>query len=139
MIEAFNAIEREAQNSGLNIIEIKTKYIRASKSTGQKNLQNLTIRDYNIKSVKIFRYLGSLVTADNNVSEEVKRRIHIANKTYNGLIKHLRSNNITRKTKCKIYKILIKPVLVYGSETWTLSKSDENLLGTFQRKIFRHI
>ncbi|CAG9830437.1 unnamed protein product [Diabrotica balteata] len=59
-------------------------------------------------------------------SEEVKRRIHIGNKTCNCI-------------KCKIYKTLIKPVLVYGSETWTLSKSDENLLGTFERKILRHI
>ncbi|CAG9830575.1 unnamed protein product [Diabrotica balteata] len=131
MIEAFNAIERATQNSCLKINEIKTKYIKASKSIGQKNLHNLTVGDYNIESVKNFTYLGSLVTADNNVIEEIKRRIYIANKTYIGLIRHLRSNNITRKTKCKI-KTLIKPVLIYESGTWTLSKSDENLLGTFE-------
>ncbi|CAG9839268.1 unnamed protein product [Diabrotica balteata] len=117
MIEEFNAIQRAATHRGLNINEIKTKYMKASKSTGQRNLQSLTIGNYNIESVKSFTYLGSLVTADNNISKEIKRTTHIANKTYNGLIKHLRFNNITRKTKCKIYKSLKKPVLVYGSET----------------------
>jgi hypothetical protein len=29
--------------------------------------------------------------------------------------------------------------LAYGSETWVLSKSDENILGVFERKIFRAI
>jgi hypothetical protein len=36
-----------------------------------------------------------------------------------------------------IYKTLIRPVVMYGSETWTLTKSDENLLRIFNRKILR--
>ena len=34
---------------------------------------------------------------------------------------------------------LIRPVLAYGSETWVLSKSDEVILGVFERKILRAI
>jgi len=37
----------------------------------------------------------------------------------------------------QIYKILIRPVVTYGSETWTLTKSDESLLRIFERKILR--
>lgn len=44
-----------------------------------------------------------------------------------------------QKNKIKIYKMLIKPILTYACETWTLSKSDENLLCTFERKIIRRI
>jgi len=39
----------------------------------------------------------------------------------------------------QIYKTLIRPVVTYGSETWTLTKSDENLLRIFKRKILRKI
>jgi hypothetical protein len=39
----------------------------------------------------------------------------------------------------QIYKTLISPVVTYGSKTWTLTKSDENLLRIFERKILRKI
>jgi len=38
-----------------------------------------------------------------------------------------------------VYKTLIRPVLAYGSDTWVLSKSDEAVLGVFERKILRAI
>jgi hypothetical protein len=43
------------------------------------------------------------------------------------------------KNKVKLYKTLIRSVLAYGYETWVLSKSDEAILGVFERKFFRAI
>jgi hypothetical protein len=39
----------------------------------------------------------------------------------------------------QIYKTLIRPVARYGTENWTLTKSDGNLLRIFERKILRKI
>jgi hypothetical protein len=36
----------------------------------------------------------------------------------------------------QIYKTLIRPVLTYGSATWTLTKADENLLRIFEKRIY---
>lgn len=69
------------------------------------HLQNITKGENNIESVQKFTYLGSLVIIINNISEEVEKRIDIANRKYNGLIEDIRSDNITRKTKFQIYKI----------------------------------
>ncbi|CAG9828643.1 unnamed protein product [Diabrotica balteata] len=82
-----------------------------------------------------FTYLGSLLTATNKTSEEIKRRINLTNRTYYGLQKHFHSRNIQRRTKIIIYKTLLRPVLTYGAETWTLTQKDERLLGIFKRKI----
>jgi hypothetical protein len=51
----------------------------------------------------------------------------------------LKAKNINRKHKVAIYKTLIKPVLMYGAETWVLSKADELCHGVFERKILRRI
>jgi hypothetical protein len=36
-----------------------------------------------------------------------------------------------------MYTVLVRPVLTYASETWTLSKTDERLLSVFERRILR--
>jgi hypothetical protein len=51
----------------------------------------------------------------------------------------LKGKIIKRSVKMQIYKTLIRPTVTYGSETWTLTKSTENLLRIFERKILRKI
>jgi len=63
----------------------------------------------------------------------------MANKGFYGLKRQCRSQFLSIKNKIKLYKTLIKPVLAYSSETWVLSKSDEAILGVFERKILRAI
>jgi hypothetical protein len=41
--------------------------------------------------------------------------------------------------KIMLHKTLIRPTLMYGSESWPLSKKDENLLQIFERRILRRI
>ena len=55
------------------------------------------------------------------------------------MVNILKAKNINRKYKVIIYNILIKPVLMFGAETWVLSKADELRLGVFERKILRRI
>ena len=45
------------------------------------------------------------------------------------------------RCKCKIilYKTLIRPVVSYGAEAWTLTKKEEQALLIFEREIFRSI
>ena len=51
----------------------------------------------------------------------------------------LKSKIIKRSVKMQIYKRVVKPVATYGSETWTLTKSDDNSLRIFERKILRKV
>jgi hypothetical protein len=55
------------------------------------------------------------------------------------MVNMLKAKNVNRKHKVIIHKTLIKPILMYGAETWVLSKADELRLGVFERKILRRI
>lgn len=74
------------------------------------------------------------VTTQNEITLEIKRRIMLANRTLFGLSRVLRSRFIRR-----IYKTFIIPVAIYWAESWTLSESDKNLLGVYERKVLRLI
>jgi len=75
--------------------------------------------------VHFFVYLGTLMTADSNTYAEINNRITLANRRYFGLVNILKAKNINRKYKVIVCKTLIKPDLMYGAETWVLSKADE--------------
>ena len=61
------------------------------------------------------------------------------NRTYFAAISLFRSRLLSRATKIILYKTLIRPVVSYGAEAWTLTKKEEQALLIFERKIFRRI
>jgi hypothetical protein len=102
---------------------------------GRDVAQNVAIGDKHFEVVKKFVYLGSLMTPTNDVRLEIQRRVQTANRCFFGLRKHLQSSHLSRQTKFTIHKTLIHPVLLYGSETWVLTKMEENQLHVFKRKV----
>jgi hypothetical protein len=99
----------------------------------------LEIGPYKFETVYSFTYLGSEVNYKNYISVYIQKRILSANRRFRGLIKHLKSHLISKKTKTLMYKALMRPVLTCASETWTLSKTDERLLSVFEKRILRCI
>ena len=112
-------------------------------TVNKQNVQNFTtnisIGQYTFEKVKSFLYLGATLNHNGTVTEEISKRIITANKAYYANIKLLKSSVLSRTTKLKIYRTLIRPVITYAAETWTLSHSDENALRIFERKIIRKI
>ena len=53
--------------------------------------------------------------------------------------KNWSSNSISRRTTVRLYKTLVKPVLMYDCETWKMNKSDENKIDVFQSRCLRRI
>jgi hypothetical protein len=79
------------------------------------------------------------MTPTTDVSLEIQRSIQTANRCFFGLRKHLLTSHLSRQTKFTIHKTLIRPVLLYGSEKWVLTKREENQLLVFEKKVLRTI
>jgi hypothetical protein len=51
----------------------------------------------------------------------------------------MKSRALNRSSKLKTYKSLVRPVVTYGCEAWTLTNRDEQCLRIFERRILRKI
>ena len=51
----------------------------------------------------------------------------------------LKNKILSRKLKLKIYNVIIRPVVLYGCETWTMTLSDQKNLMSFENKILKKI
>jgi hypothetical protein len=101
--------------------------------------KGVTINGVTYEGVAEFIYLGTLISNDNSVEKEIQKRILADNRIYFATICLFRSRLLSRATKILLYKTLIRPVVFYGAEAWTMTKKDEQALLVFERKIFRRI
>ena len=67
---------------------------------------------------------GSKITADGDYSHEIKRRLLFGSKVMTNLDSLLKSRDITLPTKVRLVKAMVFPVVMYGSESWTVKKAE---------------
>ena len=87
-----------------------------------------------------FIFLYSKITADGDYSHEIKRRLLIVRKVMTNLDSILKSRDITLSTKVYLVKAMVFPVVVYGCESWTIKKAEDQRIVAFKlcwRRLFR--
>lgn len=129
-----------ANKVGLRINDKKTEYMKLNrKDRTYRHGESMNVDGHIFQRVPQFKYLGVLLTQDNELKVEISKRMQLANNCYFGVGTVLKSRSISLNLKIKIYMTLIRPVVLYGSETWTPRKIEEIKLDTFERKILRRI
>ena len=78
-----------------------------------------------------FKYLGTALTNQNSIQEEIKSRVRSGNACYHSVQNILSSSLLSKNLKIKIYRTIILPVVVHGCETWSLTLREECRLGVF--------
>jgi hypothetical protein len=86
-----------------------------------------------------FRYLGSTLTDQNCIHEEIKSRLNSGNACYHSVQSLLSSRLLSRNVEVKIYKTIILSVVLYGCETWSLTLREEHRLRVCETRILRRI
>jgi len=99
-----------AQKVRLQINEQKTEYMIIGRQNWMD--QVLEVNHFKFKRVNSFKYLGSIVTEKNDITNEVVTRIQVGNRTYYGLEKLLSSRSLSREIKRRLYTSLIRPVIL---------------------------
>ena len=125
-----------AEQAGLVLNTNRTKIM----VFGERNVDDrIQVAGETIENVERIEYLGSLLTWDNNCSEEIKRRIGKATGVLASL-KHIwNSRKLKTDNKLKVLITCVFSVLLYASETWTLKEIDKKKLLAFKMKCYRRI
>jgi len=134
-------MENTARKFRLHTNQEKTKYmiVERKNSLKKNKIGHLKIKNYKVKRVENFKYLGVILNEDNSNQIDLQERIKNANKTYFMLQKFFKNKNISKKLKLRLKNTTTDKTLTYASETWTLTKRDKKQMNIFERKVYRRI
>jgi hypothetical protein len=106
---------------GLEVNVEKTKYMLVSRDQNAGQNREIKIRNKSFENVSQFKYLGTTVTDQNLIQEEIKRRLNSGNACYYSVQNLLFSRMLSEELRNRIYKTIILPGVLYGCETWSLT------------------
>ena len=133
--EKLSHVAEEAEKTGLQINIGKTKVMRVN----NKKEDPLRLHQETIKEVDKFVYLGSVVSKEGGTDEDIKCRTNKARHAFNSLRPFWRSTALSLNNKIRIFNTNVKSVLLYGSETWRVTKTNTHKLQTFTNRCLKNI
>jgi sorting nexin-29 len=106
---------------GLEVNPEKTKYMLISRSEEIGQKYSIKIANRSFEDGAKFKYLGTTLTDQNCMYEEIKSRLNSGNACYHSVQSSILYRLLSRNLRVKIYKSKIPPVVLYGCETWSLT------------------
>ena len=119
-------VKEESEKVGLKL-NIQKMKIMASSPILPWELDGETV-----ETVSDFILEGFKITADGDCSHEIKRRLLLGRKAMTNIDSILKNKDITLPTEVHLVKAMVFPVVMYGSESWTVKKADRWRIDAFE-------
>ena len=126
-------VKEESEKASLKLNIQKTKIMASSVITSWQ------IDGKTMEKGTDFIFLGSKITADDDCSHEIKRRLLLGRKGMTNLDSILKSRDITLPTKVHLVKALVFPVVMYGCESWTTKEAEHRRIDVFELWCWRRL
>ena len=136
----LDIVVTESERKGLSLNCKKTECMVISKRLVCPKCP-LLVKNQQIVQVSSFNYLGSIITEDARCTKEIKRRIVLAKSAFSKLDNILRNGTLSMRTRLRVLNCYVYPVLLYGSEAWSITTDMRKRLEScelwFLRKMMR--
>ena len=119
-------VEEKSEKVGLKLNIQKMKIMASGPITSWE------IDGETVETVADFIFGGSKITADGDCSHEIKRCLLLGRKVMTNLGSILKSRDITLSTKAHVVKAMVFPIVMYGSENWTIKKAERQRIDAFE-------
>jgi hypothetical protein len=105
----------------------------------QSQMVSFLVGDSELETVDSFRYLGRPIVADSSDGLAVTYNLKKARGRWAQVSRILTKQHINPRAAGFFYKAVVQSVLLYGSETWTLTRQSISALEGFHNQIARKI
>ena len=126
-------MKEKSEKVGIKLNIQKTKIMVSSPITSWE------IDGETVETVSDFILGGSKITEDGDCSHEIKRHLLLGRKVMNNLDSILKSRDITLPRKVHLVKAMVFPVVMYGSESWTVKKAEHQRIDAFELWCWRRL
>ena len=93
-----------------------------------------------LNSVLEFTYLGSTISSDGCIDDEIQRRMANASASFGRLRQILWNNHhVSMRVKGKIYRAIVLSTILYGAKAWTVYRRQAKKLHAFMMRHLRPI
>jgi len=117
----------------------KTKYMVMFRDQNAGRSRNTKTDKSSCERVEELKYLGTALTNQNSIQEEIKSRLNSGNACNHSVHNLLSSNLLSKNLKIQIYRNVILPGVLYGFEAWSLTLGEERRLRVFENRVLRRI
>ena len=126
------ALERR----GMKVNRRNTEYMcvneRQDNSSGTVKMQG-----EEVAKVEDFKYLGSTVQSNGECGREVKKRVQAGWNGWRRMSGVICDRRVPARVKGKVYKVAVRPAMLYGLETVALTKRQEAEMEVAELKMLR--
>ena len=126
-------VKEECEKVGLNLNIQKIKIMTFGPITSWE------IDGETVETVADFIFFTSKITADDDCSHEIKRRLLLGRKIMTSLGSILKSRDTTLPTKVHTVKAMVFPVVMDRCESWTINKAEHQRIDAFELWCWRRL
>ena len=118
----------------MKVSRSKTEYMCVNEKGDD---EMVLLQGVEVPKVKEFRYLGSTVQCSGGCGSEVKRRVQAGWNNWRRVSGVICGKRLSACMKGKVYKMVVRPAMLYGLETVLLTKKQEVELAVAELKMLR--
>ncbi|XP_064085365.1 uncharacterized protein LOC135200687 [Macrobrachium nipponense] len=130
--------QKSLERGGLKVNVNKTEVLLSSREDGDRIVIQER-RGLNIKQAEKFRYIGSTLSQEGGCEAEVDSSIKAVWGKWREVAGVVCDKKMPIKMKVKMYSTVIRPVLMYGAETWDLRRKEDVKLERTDMRMLRLI
>jgi len=122
---------------GFQLSRSKTEYLHCGFSGRIEEGGEINLDGRMIPKIAKFKYLGSIIQQNGDIDEDISQRIRVGWQNWKSASGVLCDKRVPLGLKGKVYRMVVRPAVLYGSECWPLKKTQAQRLMVAEMRMIR--